>query len=34
MIIIAHHFTEWRNCDKIYKLENKTLIEKNDFKYN
>ena len=32
MIIIAHHFTEWRNCDKIYKLENKTLIEKNDFK--
>ena len=34
MIIIAHHFTEWRNCDKIYKLENKTLVEKNDFKHN
>jgi ABC-type multidrug transport system fused ATPase/permease subunit len=34
MIIIAHHFTEWSNCDKIYKLENKTLVEKNDFKFN
>ncbi len=34
MIIIAHHFTEWSNCDKIFKLENKTLVEKNDFKFN